>query len=116
MDKLDILPFFRDEDYDQNLYRSEHNAIFGHEPQPGRDGSCTHEIHGRIRQAAQGATIITEFDGRSIVSEDSVLASQKQRRYDDIFRATQQFQQEVEEEEKLERMARVGLISPRRVF
>jgi hypothetical protein len=116
MDKLTVLPFFRDDDYDQSMYHDEHVAIFGHEPQPGRDGSCTHELHGRIRQAAKGATIVTPFDGEAIVSEDTVLASQRQRRYNDIYRATQQFQAEVEEEEKLERMAQLGLISPRRVF
>ena len=116
MDKLNILPFFRDDEYDDAMYRSEHYAIFGHDPQPGRDGSCTHEIHGRIRQAANGATITTDFDGRGIVSEDSVLAAQKQNRYDDIFQTTKQFQREVEEEEKTQRMIQAGLLPYRRVF
>ncbi len=116
MDKLDIVPFFRDDEYDQKMYADEHYAIFGHEPQPGVDGRCTHELHGRIKQELEGATFITEFNGREIVSEDSVLAEMKQKRYDDIYNATKQFQREVEEEEKTERMVKAGILPVRRVY
>jgi hypothetical protein len=63
-----------------------------------------------------GATIEVPFDGNEVVSSDSELERQRQARYDLIYSATKQYQEEVKAEDTYENARKVGLILPNRVY
>lgn len=115
LDKLQYADF-RTPDEDAELYEDEHMEIFGHWPKNGPDGKCTHEMHTKIRRAMNGATIEVPFNASMIVSEDSELAKDRQDRYDMIFKQTQQWQREIEQEEKHERLRKLGIITTARIY
>lgn len=103
-------------DHDNNERIEEHYNIFGHYPPENPSDKCQHPIHTGVRRVMNGMTVEVPFDGSAIISDDSVVGKERKDRYDAIFNATRQFQREVEEQEKLERMQAAGLIPAKLVY
>lgn len=99
-----------DASYDMDEREQEHWNIFGHLPPMDPNERCDHPLHAAIRREMNGLTVEVPFDPEAVVSDDSEVAREKQERYDLIYNATRQFQQEVEQEDKLKRMQEAGLI------
>ena len=105
-----------DSEHDLSEREEEHYLIFGHFPPEDPSEKCQHPIHAGVRRVMNGMTVEVPFDASAIVSDDSEVGREKKERYDAIFNATRQFQREIEEQEKLERMQKAGLIPAKLVY
>jgi hypothetical protein len=105
-----------DADHDNEQRREEHYLIFGHFPPENPSEKCQHPLHAAVRREMNGMTLEVPFDGDAIVSDDSEVGRERKERYDRIFQATRQFQKQVEEEDRLERMKEAGLIPAKLVY
>lgn len=111
-----IIPDLHDQEFDNTSRMEEHFELFGHWPPKDPGEKCQHEVHAAIRREMNGMTVEIPFDPNEVVSIDSELERQRQARYDMIFQATRQFQQEVEQEDKHANARKLGLILPDRIY
>jgi hypothetical protein len=111
-----IDPFFRDREYDQEESRQTHYNLFGHYPPTDLNEKCEHPIHAKIRREMNDANVVIHFNPEDVISDDSELAKLAKDRYNTVFMETRQFQQQVEEEDEWERLDRLGIIHPGRIY
>jgi hypothetical protein len=107
-----ILPNTATPESDADEYREMHLELFGHFPPANPQDRCDHPIHAAMRREMNGGEVYIAFDPNEVVSEDSVLNAKGKARYDRVFTDTQQWQKEIEEEERAERLRESGFIIP----
>lgn len=74
-----------DAETDRDWSADEHEILFGHSPQPGKDGRCTHPSHNELRRLMEAPGVEAEvlFDPNTVISEDSRIHVDAERAYSD---------------------------------